>query len=92
MPDLTSSQEGSLAELKIALQAIELGMDATRPMSERSSCDLIFGAGDGESDMLGPIRHHGRPRDPLRAHLHRTCGRRAVSFGVGEGELTHICG
>ena len=40
--ELTSSQKGGLAELKIATAAAELGIDVYRPIIEGGRCDLIF--------------------------------------------------
>ncbi len=44
--ELTSSQKGGLAELRIAAAAVELGVDVYRPMLDGARCDLIFDTGD----------------------------------------------
>ena len=44
--ELTSSQKGGLAELKIAAAAAALGIDVYRPMSDGTRCDLVFGVHD----------------------------------------------
>ena len=44
--ELTSSQKGGLAELKIAAQAADLGIDVYRPMIDGARCDLIFDTGE----------------------------------------------
>ena len=43
--ELTSSQKGGLAELKIAAEAAALGIDVYRPMIDGARCDLIFDTG-----------------------------------------------
>ena len=43
--ELTSSQKGGLAELKIAAEAADLGIDVYRPMIDGARCDLIFDTG-----------------------------------------------
>ena len=43
--DLTSSQKGGVAELKIAAEAADLGIDVYRPMIDGARCDLIFDTG-----------------------------------------------
>jgi hypothetical protein len=43
--ELTSSQKGGLAELKIAAAAADLGIDVYRPMIDGARCDLVFGIG-----------------------------------------------
>jgi hypothetical protein len=43
--DLTSSQKGGVAELKIAAAAADLGIDVFRPMIDGARCDLIFDTG-----------------------------------------------
>jgi hypothetical protein len=43
--ELTSSQKGGVAELKIAAAAADLGIDVYRPMVDGARCDLIFDAG-----------------------------------------------
>jgi hypothetical protein len=43
--ELTSSQKGGLAELKIAAEAAALGIDVHRPMIDGARCDLIFDTG-----------------------------------------------
>ncbi len=43
--ELTSSQKGGLAELKIAAAAVELGIDVYRPMVDGARSDLIFDTG-----------------------------------------------
>jgi hypothetical protein len=43
--DLTSSQKGGVAELKIAAEAAELGIDVYRPAIDGARCDLIFDTG-----------------------------------------------
>lgn len=40
--ELTSSQKGGLAELKIAAAAADLGIDVYRPMIDGARCDLVF--------------------------------------------------
>jgi hypothetical protein len=42
---LTSSQKGGVAELKIAAEAADLGIDVFRPMIDGARCDLIFDTG-----------------------------------------------
>jgi PD-(D/E)XK endonuclease len=42
---LTSSQKGGVAELKIAAEAAALGIDVYRPMIDGARCDLIFDTG-----------------------------------------------
>ena len=37
---------GTIGEMAIALEAIELGVEVFKPLSEHSRCDLIFGTGD----------------------------------------------
>lgn len=44
--ELTSTQKGGLAELKIASAAAHLGIGVYRPMIDGSRCDLIFEVGD----------------------------------------------
>ncbi len=44
--ELTSSQKGGLAELKIAADAAALGIDVYRPMIDGARCDLIFDTGN----------------------------------------------
>ena len=43
--ELSSSQKGGLAELKIAAEAVDLGIDVYRPMIDGARCDLIFDTG-----------------------------------------------
>jgi hypothetical protein len=43
--ELTSSQKGGVAELKIAAEAADLGIDVYRPMIDGARCDLIFDTG-----------------------------------------------
>ena len=43
--ELTSSQKGGLAELKIAAAAADLGIDVYRPMIDGARSDLIFDTG-----------------------------------------------
>ena len=43
--ELTSSQKGGLAELKIAAAAADLGLDVYRPVIDGARCDLVFGIG-----------------------------------------------
>ena len=43
--ELSSSQKGGLAELKIAAEAADLGIEVYRPMIEGARCDLIFDIG-----------------------------------------------
>ncbi|MDP2711811.1 MAG: group I intron-associated PD-(D/E)XK endonuclease [Solirubrobacteraceae bacterium] len=45
--ELTTSQKGGLAELKIAAQAADLGIDVYRPMIDGARCDLVFDTGAG---------------------------------------------
>jgi hypothetical protein len=42
---LTTDQKGAIAELAITLQALELGVDVYRPVSDGGRCDLLFGLG-----------------------------------------------
>ena len=44
--ELSSSQKGGLAELKIAAEAADLGIDVYRPMIDGARCDLVFDVGD----------------------------------------------
>jgi len=41
----TSDQKGSIAEMAIAYNAIKLGIDVYRPLSDGTRCDLIFDTG-----------------------------------------------
>lgn len=43
--DLTTSQKGGAAALKIAAEAVDLGVDVYRPMIDGARCDLIFDTG-----------------------------------------------
>ncbi len=43
--ELTSSQKGGLAELKIAAAAADLGIDVYRPVVDGTRCDLVFDIG-----------------------------------------------
>ena len=43
--ELSSSQKGGLAELKIAAEAADLGIEVYRPMIDGARCDLIFDTG-----------------------------------------------
>ena len=43
--ELTSSQKGGLAELKIAAAAADLGIDVYRPVVDGTRCDLVFDTG-----------------------------------------------
>ena len=43
--ELSSSQKGGLAELKIAAEAADLGIDVLRPMTEGLRYDLVFDVG-----------------------------------------------
>jgi hypothetical protein len=43
--ELTSSQKGGVAELKIAAEAADLGIDVYRPMIDGARCDFIFDTG-----------------------------------------------
>jgi hypothetical protein len=45
--ELTSSQKGGVAELKIAAEAANVGIDVYRPMIDGARCDLIFDTGAG---------------------------------------------
>lgn len=42
---LSTDQKGAIAELAIALRAVELGIDVYRPMAEGGRYDLIFDLG-----------------------------------------------
>jgi len=44
--ELTSTQKGGLAELKIAAAAADLEIGVYRPMIEGNRCDLVFEIGD----------------------------------------------
>ena len=44
--ELSSSQKGGLAELKIAAEAADLGIEVYRPMIDGARCDLVFDVGD----------------------------------------------
>ncbi len=46
MRELTPTQKGGLAELKIATAAANLGVGVYRPMIEGNRCDLVFEIGD----------------------------------------------
>jgi hypothetical protein len=37
---------GTISEMAIALEAVQLGVEVFKPLSEHSRCDLIFGLGD----------------------------------------------
>lgn len=42
---LTPDQKGSIAEMAIAFNAIKLGIDVYRPLSDGTRCDLLFDMG-----------------------------------------------
>ncbi len=44
--DLTTNQKGAIAEMAIAQQAITLGLEVYRPVTEGGRCDLVFGLGN----------------------------------------------
>ena len=41
---LTTNQKGAIAEMKIAVAAIDLGLEVYRPVVEGGRYDLIFGS------------------------------------------------
>jgi hypothetical protein len=43
---LTSTQKGGVAELKIAAEAADLGIDVHRPLVDGARCDLVFDTGE----------------------------------------------
>jgi prevent-host-death family protein len=43
---LTSNDKGNIAEAAIALEAVKLGIDVLRPISEHGRYDLVLGLGD----------------------------------------------
>ena len=46
MVELTTDQKGAIAEAKITVAALELGIEVYRPMFEGGRYDLIFAIGD----------------------------------------------
>jgi len=63
--ELSSSQKGGLAELKIAAEAADLGIDVYRPMIDGARCDLIFDT--GASVAANPVQVCG-PQRPRHQH------------------------
>ena len=45
LPGMTTDQKGAIAEAAIAFEAVKLGLDVYRPMSDGGRCDLILGFG-----------------------------------------------
>ena len=86
--ELTSRQEGGLAELKIAAEAADLGIAVFRPMNDGARCDLIFDTGRRllrircktatRNGLVVDIRLHTSGHTPARGYAVTTYDAREI--------------
>ncbi len=65
LPELTTNQKGAIAESAIVHEAIKLGIEVYRPVSEGGRFDLIFVLGDRLVRVQCKWAPRRRDRDPL---------------------------
>ncbi len=80
----SSNRKAGLAELKIAAQAADLGIDVYRPMIEGARCDLVFDVGDRllriqcnwatRNGLVIAVRLRTSRHDPSRGYVVTTYG------------------
>jgi hypothetical protein len=80
---------GAVAETAIALEAMRLGVEVFKPLSEHSRCDLVFGLGDSLYRVQCKSAH--RRREALVINLvsswHTTLGYVRNRYEPGELDL-----